>query len=55
MISLEHVSMNKDDIELSNLLSLFVDSCLLINYFSGNSSGENEELVHSASDREELE
>ena len=47
--------MNKDDIELSNLLSLFIDSCLLINYFSGNSSGENEELVHSASDWEELE
>ena len=55
LISLEHVSMNKDDIELSNSLSLFVDSCLLINYISGNSSGENEELVHSASDREELE
>ena len=54
LISLEYVSMNKDDIELSNLLSLFVDSCLLINYFSGDSSGENEELVHSALDREEL-
>ena len=47
--------MNKDDIELSNLLSLFVDSCLLTNYFLGDSSGENEELVHSASDQEELE
>ena len=47
--------MNKDDIELSNLLSLFVDSCLWINYFLGDSNGENEELVRSASDREELE
>ena len=55
MISLEYVSMNKDDIELSNLLSLFVDSCLLINYFSSDSSGENKELVHSTSDREEVE
>ena len=49
------LSMNKDDIELNNLLSLFVDLSLLINYFSSDSSGENEELVHSASDREELE
>ena len=55
LISLEHVSMNKDDIELSNLLSLFVDSCLLINYFSGDSRGENEELVCSTLDQEELE
>ena len=47
--------MNKDDIKLSNLLSLFVDSCLLINYFLGNFSGKNKELVDSASDREELE
>ena len=49
------LNVDKDDIELSSLLSLFVDSCLLINYFSGNSSGENEELVRSTSDREELE
>ena len=47
--------MNKDDIKLSSLLSLFVNSCLLINYFSGDSSGENEELVRNASDQEELE
>ena len=49
------LNVDKDDIKLSSLLSLFVDSYLLMNYFSGNSSGENEELVHSASDREELE
>ena len=52
-ISWFYANHDKGVVEISKLLSLFIDSLLPI--FLENSIGEDEQLVHSNSEREDLE